>query len=277
MQERCSRLLAVLSSWAIMGLMTPKPAGVRARARAGFIDEIKTTAKRQLRSGGAGALSLRAVARELNVASSALYRYFPSRDELLTALISDAYADVADAAGTAVESSEGKVFVERWMTLASAIRGWAVGHTHEYALIYGSPVPGYVAPPETTEPAQRLTLALLSVLGTAASNGEVEAPAVSPSVPTAKAFDAIRSLVYATGTGHEPESGGRERQDERALTDGLLVAGVGMWTQLFGHLSFELFGQFQNVVVDVDEFFEVQMRDAASRMVARSPSVGGSR
>src|ERR1700729_111876 len=83
--------------------MTPPPAAPRAatareRARAELTREIKEEARRQLAASGAGGLSLRAVARELGMVSSALYRYYPSRDDLLTALIIDAY-DALGAAG----------------------------------------------------------------------------------------------------------------------------------------------------------------------------------
>ena len=135
-------MLAVFSLVGHHGPMEPKPTGVRARARAEFVGEIKAAARSQLRTDGADALSLRAVARKLGVASSALYRYFPSRDDLLTALISDAYGDLASVAERAAVESAGQPFVERWVGLARAIRTWALGHRHEYALIYGSPVPG---------------------------------------------------------------------------------------------------------------------------------------
>ncbi len=120
----------------------------RERARAELTREIKEAARRQLAAQGAQGLSLRAVARELGMVSSALYRYFPSRDELLTALIIDAY----DALGSAAEAaSAGLPAAEvrgRWRAVCGAMRDWALAHPHEYALIYGSPVSP--APPGTT-------------------------------------------------------------------------------------------------------------------------------
>ena len=111
--------------------------------------EIKAEARRQLAAGGAQQLSLRAVARELGMVSSAVYRYFPSRDDLLTALIIDAY----DALGEAAEAAAGRLrqtaVRARWTAACHAVRDWAKAHPHEYALIYGSPVPGYQAPQET--------------------------------------------------------------------------------------------------------------------------------
>ena len=117
------------------------PLGARARVRAELTREIKSVAREQLAEVGAAALSLRAVARELSMASSAVYRYFPSRDDLLTALIVDAY----DAVGAAAELDESAVrradAAGRWMATARAVREWATTHPQEFALIYGSPVP----------------------------------------------------------------------------------------------------------------------------------------
>lgn len=137
--------------------------GARARARIEVTAAIKDEARRQLAAEGAAKLSLRAVARELGMVSSALYRYFPSRDDLLTALIIDAY----DSLGETAEAAHSKVAdagpLRRWTTVCEAVRGWALAHPHEYALIYGSPVPGYVAPETTVPPAARVALLLIGI------------------------------------------------------------------------------------------------------------------
>lgn len=122
--------------------------GARERARIEVTAAIKDEARRMLGAEGAAKLSLRAVARELGMVSSALYRYFPSRDELLTALIIDAYDSVGAAAETADAHARaaGAPPRTRWIAVCEAVRSWAVEHPHEYALIHGSPVPGYSAP-----------------------------------------------------------------------------------------------------------------------------------
>lgn len=130
----------------------------RERACTELTGEITRAACSQLAAHGAAGLSLRAVARELGMVSSALYRYFPSRDELLTALILDAYGSLADAgvaAQTRVARSDHR---RRWLVNCRAVRRWAIANPHEYALIYGSPAPGYLAPRETVEPAARVML-----------------------------------------------------------------------------------------------------------------------
>src|SRR4051812_35528760 len=151
-----------------MGVMTEEPTGraasLRARVRAEMTDEIKRVAREHLATQGAANLSLRAVARELGMVSSAVYRYFASRDELLTGLIIDAY----NAMGEAVETTEAAVdrsdLVARHRAICHAVRDWALTHPHEYALTYGSPVPGYAAPTDTIGPASRVALVLLRVI-----------------------------------------------------------------------------------------------------------------
>ena len=80
----------------------PSTGGLRARVRAELMQEIKDEARLQIAQEGASSLSLRAIARHLDMVSSGIYRYFKSRDELLTALIVDAY----EAIGSAVEAAD---------------------------------------------------------------------------------------------------------------------------------------------------------------------------
>jgi len=209
----------------------------RQRARDELTREITDEARRQLAHAGADGLSLRAVARELGMVSSALYRYFPSRDELLTALITDAY----DALGTAAESADrpGDPPRRRWMSVCAAVRDWARAHPYEYALIYGSPIPGYQAPRSTVPPAARVPLVVLGVLRDAWAAGTL-APAPATPEPSAQLAEQLRELSSTV----VPDLPGP------TLTRALIA-----WTQLFGMLSFELFGQLVGSVDPSDGFF----------------------
>ncbi|MCX2970089.1 MULTISPECIES: TetR/AcrR family transcriptional regulator [Streptomyces] len=212
--------------------------GARERARDEVTAAIKDEARRRLAAEGAARLSLRAVARELGMVSSALYRYFPSRDELLTALIIDAYDAVGEAAERALAERAGAPPVVRWTAVCRAVRGWALAHPHEYALIHGSPVPGYSAPRATVGPASRVGLALIAVVVDAHASGLLrtsDAPA-----PRAVLRDAERL---------------RERLDVR-LPAPVLAAAVAAWAQLFGLVGFEVFGQFEQVIDARDAFFD---------------------
>ena len=141
----------------------------RERVRAELTAEITDAARRQLAEVGAAALSLRAVAREVGMVSSAVYRYFPSRDDLLTRLIIDGYDDLGVAAEA--EDDPTAAPAERWLAVCRAVRAWALTHPHEYALLYGSPVPGYSAPVDTVPAASRVGIVLGRILGDAARDG----------------------------------------------------------------------------------------------------------
>jgi AcrR family transcriptional regulator len=219
------------------------PTTARERARAELTAEITDLARGQLATVGAAGLSLRAVARELGMASSAMYRYFASRDELLTRLIIDGY----DALGAAAEQADDPTAapVERWLAVCRAVRAWALAHPHEYALLYGSPVPGYRAPQDTVPAATRVGVVLGRILGDAARAGALP-PAAGVSTGT------ITPDVAEVLGGEHPAL------DDRVRTRGLLA-----WSGVFGAISFELFGHFVGSVTDPDAFFDDAMRDLA--------------
>ncbi|MFC6932625.1 TetR/AcrR family transcriptional regulator [Actinomadura yumaensis] len=152
----------------------------RERARAELTSEIKKEARRQLGASGPAGLSLRAVARELGMVSSALYRYFPSRDELLTALIVDAYDALGERTETAAREVPRDGFRARWRAVCEAVRAWAVENPHEYALVYGSPVPGYQAPDATIGSAARVPAALFGIVRDAWEAGALDPLRTAP-------------------------------------------------------------------------------------------------
>jgi AcrR family transcriptional regulator len=227
----------------------PRIATARERARAELTREIKEEARRQLAATGADGLSLRAVARELGMVSSALYRYYPSRDDLLTALIIDAYNAVGEAAE---QAAVGTVPArERWIGACRAVRDWARSNPHEYALIYGSPVPGYRAPEATIGPAARVPLAFVGVVQGALAAGELTAPketlpATGALAEQASALSAALSLSAGSPAGDHAFA---------AVPPDVLVRAVIAWTQLFGMISFELFGQFVGSFEPADALF----------------------
>jgi AcrR family transcriptional regulator len=207
-------------------------------------EEIKSVARRHLAVDGAN-LSLRAVARDLQMASSAVYRYFASRDDLLTALIIDAY----DALGSAAENAEAAIprpdRLGRWLAVCHAVRDWALANPHEYALIYGSPVPGYQAPRDTVPPATRVALLIGGILRDS-PHDTVGTPAAGPLAdPLVAELTAVGAVIAPGAPPH------------------LLAQGISAWIHLLGAVSFELFGQLNNVVDERRAFFDHQMRSAA--------------
>lgn len=221
----------------------------RARVRDEFTREIKETARRQLAAEGSAGLSLRAVARELGMVSSAMYRYFPSRDDLLSALIVDAY----DAVGGAAEAAESTVrrrnLLGRWLAVTGATRDWALAQPQEYALVFGGPVPGYHPPAGAVGPAARIPVLMITLVTDAVEAGRGPVADGRP-IPRAVRAD-LKSLRGNLAP---------------ALTDQQLARTVMAWTELVGSINFELFGQLQNVISDYRGYFDYQMRGVGHRL-----------
>jgi AcrR family transcriptional regulator len=226
------------------------PSTPRAQARVAMIHDIKAAARRQLAEVGSDGLSLRAVARELGVVSSAVYRYFASRDELLTALIVDGYDALGEVAEQATAASAGRPTGERWKAVARAVRSWAIANPHDYALIYGSPVPGYQAPQDTVSPALRAPLAVLGIVSDGVAAGDV---ASERRFPVARPVHADFELIRA-GSGSD-------------LSDEVLARALAAWTGLLGHISYVLFGHLRNGITDEDAFFEHQLARSTADLI----------
>jgi AcrR family transcriptional regulator len=229
---------------AILSAMTERTAGsIRARVRAEMLEEIKNVARRQLADNGAD-LSLRAVARDMGMVSSAIYRYFPSRDDLLTALILDAYNALGEAcekAGAAVRDRSDHL--GRWLAVAHALRDWSVAQPHEYALIYGSPVPGYAAPQDTVEPSIRPVVVLGAILNDAHNAGALAGTLATP--PPKGLLPELRAIKDVVA----PD-----------VSEAAMVRALIAWTELFGAISFELFGRFKNTITDLSTWYDHQAR-----------------
>lgn len=213
----------------------------RARARAQTMADILRIGREHLAVHGAAALSLRAVARDLGVVSSAVYRYVASRDELLTLLVVDAYEELGNAVDDAVAAVDPHDELERFRALARAVRRWGLREPARYALLFGSPVPGYRAPAErTTEPGTRVVVRLVEILTSAHAAGRLGLPAAKV-VPGILHTDLDR-IRAATGTD---------------LPDAALARGVLLWSALFGTVSFEVFGQYgEDTFAAPDVLFE---------------------
>ncbi len=201
----------------------------RERARAQTMDDITRIGRQHLARYGAAALSLRAVARDLGVVSSAVYRYVKSRDDLLTLLVVNGYDELGASVEAALADVPRAAHRDRFLTLGRAVRAWALAEPATYALLYGSPVPGYSAPAEqTTEPGTRLARVLLRIAEDARADGVLlEPPSGAATTPAlAGGFEGVRT------------------QFEVALPDEVVARGVLAFAALFGCVSFEVFGQY---------------------------------
>ena len=133
--------------------------GIRDEARERTTAAIMEAARRELTEEGAGGLSMRAIAREVGMVSSAVYRYFPTREALLTAMIVESYGHLAET----LNEVSARTPARRWTRLAHTLRDWARSTPHEFQLIYGTPIPGYSAPPETIPAAAAVATPFLQI------------------------------------------------------------------------------------------------------------------
>jgi AcrR family transcriptional regulator len=228
------------------------PRTARERVREEMTAEILAVAREHVAREGAAALSLRSIARDLEMAPSALYRYFDGRDALLSALILTAYESLADeaerAADAAARCGDGGD-AERWLAVPRSLRSWALAHPHEWGLIFGTPVPGYEAPEDTVEPYARVAAAMVRPLVAAAAAARLH-PEPRPPVP-AELGDAVAPVAEGLLPG---------------LPLGTVVLAIGAWTTVVGVISLEVFGHWRNTILDPARFFEATLRNLAGSL-----------
>jgi AcrR family transcriptional regulator len=207
--------------------------------------DIVRIGRAHLATDGAAALSLRAIARDIGIVSSAVYRYVESRDELLTLLVIDGYDELGDAVDEALAAVDEADHARRLTAIGRAVRAWALAEPATYALLFGSPVPGYQAPAErTTGPGTRVIFRLVEVW---------EAAWVAGVISADEQVVAPRRLSRDLA---------RIRRD-LGLTapDTLIARGLLMWAALFGCISFEVFGQYgPDSFTQPQDLFEHQLK-----------------
>jgi AcrR family transcriptional regulator len=210
---------------------------MRDRYRAQVRAEVKQAALGQLAESGPAGLSVSAIGKELGVSGPALYRYFASRDELLTELVIDAYNDLADALQVAISDVPSPEPRARLEALARGYRSWAVAQPHRYRLLFGPPMPGYDAHArrlvEASQAAMNLLLSVLRDLG-----NHTSAP---PSEPLATQ---LAAWAQASALDGDPAVG---------------LRAILIWSALHGLVSLEIAGNFASMGIDPDEVFEAQL------------------
>ncbi len=217
--------------------------GKRQEAREQIEARIIELARRQLVDHGAPGLSVRAIARDLGMVSSAVYRYVNSRDELLTLLLVDAYSDLADAVDQARETV-GDQWTDDVMAIARAARRWALAHPARWALLYGTPVPGYHAPAErTVTVGTRVVGAFLDAVAAGIATGDIRLTNNVAPQPMSSDFERLRQEFGFPG-------------DDQVLTKCFLL-----WAGVMGAISLEVFGQYgADTLTDPGALFDAQLR-----------------
>ena len=219
--------------------------GKRQESREQIEGRIIDLGRRHLVDHGAAGLSLRAIARDLGMVSSAVYRYVSSRDELLTLLLVDAYSELADAVDAAREAREdpAELWTEDVLAIARAARRWAVAHPARWALLYGSPVPGYHAPPErTVGVGTRVVGAFFDAIAAGIATGDVRLTNDVVPQPMSSDFERIRQEFGFPGDDH------------------VIAKCFLLWAAVVGAISLEVFGQYgTDTLTDPESVFDTQV------------------
>ncbi|MDT5276809.1 MAG: hypothetical protein QOG95_3741 [Mycobacterium sp.] len=217
--------------------------------------QIIELGRRHLVEHGATGLSLRAIARDLGMVSSAVYRYVSSRDELLTLLLVDAYSDLADTVDRARDAVP-DLWSDDVVAIARAARGWAVAHPAGWALLYGSPVPGYRAPAErTVGPGTRVIGALFDAVAAGIETGDIMLTNRPAPQPISADFEQLRREFGFPGD------------------DPVVAKCFAIWAGVVGAISLEVFGQYgADTLSDPQAVFDAQVRLLVS--VLTQPDIG---
>lgn len=217
--------------------------GKRQESRDRIEAQIVEVGRRHLVTHGAAGLSLRAVARDVGMVSSAVYRYVRSRDELLTLLLVDAYSDLVGAVDRARESAGIASWREDISVIAHAVRDWASAHPSGWALLYGSPVPGYHAPADrTVAVGTRVVAAFFDAVAAGIAGGEIAAMTGVATPALSSDFDRLREEFGFGGD------------------DAVVAKCFLLWSAVVGAVSLEVFGGYgADTLSDPRAMFGVQL------------------
>ena len=209
-------------------------------------EEIKNTARQLMAEKGAAGLSIRAIAREMGMTASALYHYFSNLNGLITALIEDAFTQLADTIEAASKNPDLNTSAERLTAVANTYREWALNNPTDFQLLYGNPIPGYSQPTDITyPPARRSFLVTAGIFTEAIENGEIDLPTNYSDLPPSLE----QSLLELTEVdGHD-------------LPLPALYLAATVWAKIHGHVMLELFDLIQPVIADVDDFFKYEVKN----------------
>jgi AcrR family transcriptional regulator len=213
--------------------------------RAATLAEIKATARRLLVSGGVPAVGLRAVARELGLTPPALYRYFPSHEALLQALIADLYDELTAALMALQDNEADPDLGARLYLLANGLRDWALGHPAEFGLLFGTAIPDPDAEGHEDTPGHQAAMRFAAVFKALVAQVWHQKPFPHPSeqdLGPVLVAQLTRKAVYFDG-----------------MPPGAIYLALNYWTRLYGLICMEVFGQLHWALEDAGAYFEAQL------------------
>ncbi|MGZ0151176.1 TetR/AcrR family transcriptional regulator [Kribbella sp. WER1] len=215
----------------------------RDRRRAATLAEIKAAARRLLVSGGTAAVGLRAVARELGLTPPALYRYFPSHEALISALIADLYDELTT---TLLSLQAGDIDLgNRLYLLANGLRDWALAHPAEFGLVFGTAVPNPEDDEHEVTPGHQAAMRFGGLFKELVAQIWHQKPFPHP------ADEELGTALVEQLTA--------ESEHFHGMPAGAIYLSLNYWTRLYGLICMEVFGQLHWVLPDAAAYFEAQL------------------
>jgi len=222
----------------------------RERLRESTVGEIKALARRQLVASGPHGVSLRAIARDMGMSTPGLYRYFASHEDLLSALITDVYTELAEHLEAARDAQPGATPGARLCITSRAFRQWALAHPSDFALVFGSPIPGLDVPAEAPiEAGRRFGDVFFSIMAELWMRTPFPVPAEQDLEPALAQQLALYQSHFGAG-----------------LPLPALQVFLSCWVRLYGLVCMEVFGHLDFAVADGEPMFEAELRDLAVRL-----------
>jgi AcrR family transcriptional regulator len=216
----------------------PRP--IKNTTREEMIEQIKSTARTHMSAKGTAGLSLRGIAREIGITAPAIYNYFPTLDALITALITDAFQSIAEYMATASATQDDGTAASRIFAAVIAYREWAIAHPIQFQLIYGNPIPNYVAPIEITGPMARLPFeGLMSDFVQAYHKQELQLPKYLVDIPPIVRSDIV---AYLDHVGFD-------------MPEAVVYAIMSGWSHIHGIVMLELFEHITPIFANTAHFY----------------------
>ncbi|MEU4763218.1 TetR/AcrR family transcriptional regulator [Actinosynnema sp. NPDC023794] len=221
----------------------------RARLRAETSAEIKAIALKLMATGGPDAISLRAIAREMGMTANAIYGYYATRDDLVTTLISDVYADLVRHLEAARDARPADDAAGRILAWAETLRSWSLANPEGFRLIYGDPVPGYQPPAEGVEAEQRACAALLGL--------------VADAWPKAARRQSHGGHEWSDFDPHTVELARAEHPD---LPPAALALTLRVWGRMHGLVALEVYGHLRSQTREPGKVYRAELADLISSL-----------
>ena len=235
--------------------MQPTQSSRREMQRMATELEIKAAARAQLAADGIQHVTLRGIARALGMTAPALYRYFPSLDDLVASMSKDFFTELTEAITQAIEQAPADPG-HRMHAAIRAFRDWAVGHPGEFALMIDN------GSPSAPGPAGGVIERIAAVFFTLFVRLWRAQPFPVPE-PVSTAADA-RLVSFAERCLTSPSL--RDDPSPAPLPAGALVVFARTWVRLYGVISMDVSGQLSFLSDDVTPYFESELADAATAL-----------